>query len=83
MTAAQILAGLAAIDIDPVFLHQGMRLCYWCQNADGMGKMSHTEDCPWAALRKRHKKATKDTLPIFVDEPMGPVAVTVPVGNVL
>lgn len=71
MTAAQLLEALAAIDIDPVFLGHGMRLCYWCQHADGMGNQSHAEDCPWAALRKRHRKATQDALPPFVDLPSG------------
>lgn len=69
MTPTEILAGLASIDIDPVFLHQGMRLCYWCHNANvGAFPQSHTEDCPWAALRKRHRLKTKEPLPLFGDD---------------
>lgn len=66
MTAAQILERLADLDTDPVFLYRGMLLCYWCQDPVDMG-FKHADDCPWGALRKRHKKPTQDPLPELVD----------------
>lgn len=71
MTPAQIVEALAALDTDPVFLFNGMQLCYWCQDPVDMG-FRHADDCPWAALRKRHKKPKQDPLPELVDLPMGP-----------
>lgn len=71
MTPAQIIEALNALDTDPVFLFNGMQLCYWCQDPVDMG-FKHSEDCPWNALRRRFKKLNQPPLPELVDLPSGP-----------